>query len=110
MTEKPQADAEPAGEPGPVPRPAKPRLLQDGRDMFWSLMPLVLGCILLAGLVESPLPAASLWPALLGLGVGLTLLLAFGLPPVLQLAQVPPPVQPEMETQDRVEAEDGGKP
>ncbi|WP_420715826.1 DUF4245 domain-containing protein [Mycobacterium sp. 663a-19] len=36
---------------GPVPRPAKPRLLQDGRDMFWSLAPLVLGCILLAGLV-----------------------------------------------------------
>ncbi|HYB81578.1 MAG TPA: DUF4245 domain-containing protein [Mycobacterium sp.] len=26
-------------------------MLQDGRDMFWSLMPLVLGCILLAGLV-----------------------------------------------------------
>ena len=46
--------------------------------------------LLLAGLVESALPAATLWPALLGLGVGLTLLLAFGLPPVLQLAQVPP--------------------
>ena len=46
--------------------------------------------LLLAGLVESALPAASLWPALLGLGVGLTLLRAFGLPPVLQLAQVPP--------------------
>ena len=29
-------------------------------------------------------------PALLGLGVGLTLLLGFGLPPVLQLARVPP--------------------
>ena len=46
--------------------------------------------LLLAGLVSSALPAASLWPAALGLGVGLTLLLAFGLPPVLQLAQVPP--------------------
>jgi putative ABC transport system permease protein len=46
--------------------------------------------LLLAGLVESALPAASLWPALFGVGVGLTLLLAFGLPPVLQLAQVPP--------------------
>ncbi len=46
--------------------------------------------LLLAGLVESALPAASLWPVALGLGVGLTLLLAFGLPPVLQLAQVPP--------------------
>ena len=36
---------------GPAPKPAKPRLLQDGRDMFWSLAPLVVGCILLAGLV-----------------------------------------------------------
>ncbi|MFV3561795.1 DUF4245 domain-containing protein, partial [Mycobacterium tuberculosis] len=24
-------------------------MLQDGRDMFWSLAPLVVGCILLAG-------------------------------------------------------------
>lgn len=46
--------------------------------------------LLLAGLVESALPAASLWPVALGLGVGLTLMCAFGLPPVLQLAQVPP--------------------
>ena len=46
--------------------------------------------LLLAGLVAVALPAASLWPVALGLGVGLTLLLAFGLPPVLQLAQVPP--------------------
>ncbi|MDY0107369.1 MAG: ABC transporter permease [Giesbergeria sp.] len=46
--------------------------------------------LLLAGLVESSLPAASVWPVALGLGVGLTLLVAFGLPPVLQLAQVPP--------------------
>ncbi|MBP7115231.1 MAG: ABC transporter permease [Polaromonas sp.] len=45
---------------------------------------------LLAGLVESSLPAASIWPVLFGLGVGMTLLFAFGLPPVLQLAQVPP--------------------
>jgi putative ABC transport system permease protein len=45
---------------------------------------------LLAGLVTTVLPAASLWPALFGLGVGLTLLLGFGLPPVLQLARVPP--------------------
>jgi hypothetical protein len=35
----------------PTARPAKPRLLQDGRDMFWSLAPLVIGCILLAGMV-----------------------------------------------------------
>ena len=46
--------------------------------------------LLLAGLVESALPAASWRPVALGLGMGLTLLLAFGLPPVLQLAQVPP--------------------
>ena len=45
---------------------------------------------LLAGLVESGLPAPSGWPVAFGLGVGLTLLLAFGLPPVLQLAHVPP--------------------
>ena len=30
------------------------------------------------------------WPVAFGLGMGLTLLFAFGLPPVLQLAQVPP--------------------
>ena len=45
---------------------------------------------LLAGLVDASLPAASLWPVGFGMGMGLTLLLAFGLPPVLQLAQVPP--------------------
>ena len=45
---------------------------------------------LLAGLVDSQLPAASVWPALFGLGVGMTLLMGFGLPPVLQLARVPP--------------------
>ncbi len=45
--------------------------------------------LLLAGLVAAALPAASLWPVLFGMGMGLTLLLAFGLPPVLQLAQVP---------------------
>jgi putative ABC transport system permease protein len=45
---------------------------------------------LLAGLVQAGLPAPGPWPALFGLGVGMTLLLGFGLPPVLQLAQVPP--------------------
>jgi putative ABC transport system permease protein len=45
---------------------------------------------LLAGLVSSALPAPTAWPALFGLGVGMTLLAAFGLPPVLQLARVPP--------------------
>lgn len=46
--------------------------------------------LLLAGLVDAALPAATVWPVLMGLGMGLTLLFAFGLPPVLQLAQVPP--------------------
>lgn len=45
---------------------------------------------LLAGLIGASLPAVSVWPALFGIGVGLTLLLGFGLPPVLQLARVPP--------------------
>ena len=46
--------------------------------------------LLLAGLVDAALPAPTIWPALFGIGVGLTLLLGFGLPPVLQLARVPP--------------------
>jgi putative ABC transport system permease protein len=45
---------------------------------------------LLAGLVKATLPPPGLWPAAFGLGVGLTLLLGFGAPPVLQLARVPP--------------------
>jgi putative ABC transport system permease protein len=45
--------------------------------------------LLLAGLVDAQLPPASGAPVWLGMGMGLTLLLAFGLPPVLQLAQVP---------------------
>jgi hypothetical protein len=38
-------------QPEPAARPAKPRLLQDGRDMFWSIAPLVVACIILAGMV-----------------------------------------------------------
>ena len=45
---------------------------------------------LLAGLVNASLPQPGVWPALFGMGVGMTLLLGFGLPPVLQLARVPP--------------------
>jgi putative ABC transport system permease protein len=45
---------------------------------------------MLGGLVQTTLPAPGIWPVLFGLGMGLTLLFAFGLPPVLQLAQVPP--------------------
>ena len=44
---------------------------------------------LLAGLIAVNLPPPSIWPALLGLGLGLSLLVGFGLPPVLQLASVP---------------------
>jgi hypothetical protein len=35
----------------PEPKAAKSRLLQDGRDMFWSMAPLVLACIVLAGVL-----------------------------------------------------------
>src|SRR3954468_14813630 len=38
-------------EPLPAPRPPKPRLLQDGRDMFWSIAPLGIACIVLAGVL-----------------------------------------------------------
>ncbi|OBC02359.1 hypothetical protein A5784_15680 [Mycobacterium sp. 852013-50091_SCH5140682] len=38
-------------QPTPVPKPEKSRLLQDGRDMFWSMAPLVLACIVLAGML-----------------------------------------------------------
>lgn len=51
MTEQPQPmprRPDVAGPPAPV---AKPRLLQDGRDMFWSMAPLVLACIVLAGVL-----------------------------------------------------------
>ena len=46
---------------------------------------------LLGNLIEGTrLPAPGAMPALFGVGVGLTLLVSFGLPPVLQLARVPP--------------------
>jgi putative ABC transport system permease protein len=45
---------------------------------------------LLSGLVDASLPPPGPWPAAFGVGVGLTLMLGFGLPPVLQLARVPP--------------------
>ena len=45
---------------------------------------------LLADLVGVALPAAGWQPIALGLGVGVLLTIGFGLPPVLQLAQVPP--------------------
>ncbi|HMO47122.1 MAG TPA: ABC transporter permease [Rubrivivax sp.] len=68
-----------------------------GVGLLASLAGVLLGFVvhyvfvwLLAGLVNASLPAAGPWPALFGLGVGMTLLLGFGLPPVLQLARVPP--------------------
>ena len=65
--------------------------------LLGSVLGLLLGYLvhlgfasLLAGLVKTTLPPAGWQPLLLGLGVGLTLLLAFGLPPVLQLSGTPP--------------------
>ena len=67
-----------------------------GAGVLASLLGVLVGYVvhlgfvgLLHGLVDTELPAASLQPALLGLAMGLTLLVAFGLPPVLQLARVP---------------------
>lgn len=52
MTADPTQPEPPAPDAiGPAPREAKPRLLQDGRDMFWSIAPLVVACIVLAGLL-----------------------------------------------------------
>ncbi|MCV7282329.1 DUF4245 domain-containing protein [Mycolicibacterium flavescens] len=41
----------PQPQPAPHPKPAKSRLLHDGRDMFWSIAPLVVACVVLAGLL-----------------------------------------------------------
>ena len=38
-------------QPVPAPKPQKSRLLHDGRDMFWSMAPLVVACIVLAGVL-----------------------------------------------------------
>lgn len=67
MTMPPDPGHEVTGDPGPDPGtagqrpvdsvvtpvapPAKSRLLQDGRDMFWSMAPLVVACLVLAGLL-----------------------------------------------------------
>ncbi|HEX2545464.1 MAG TPA: FtsX-like permease family protein, partial [Ramlibacter sp.] len=65
--------------------------------LFASVLGVVLGyavhfvfVALMSDLVQTTLPGPGIWPVLFGLGMGLTLLFAFGLPPVLQLAQVPP--------------------
>lgn len=46
--------------------------------------------LLLADWVEGPLPAASIQPVFVGIGTGLVALAGFALPPLLQLADVPP--------------------
>ncbi|MDB5898141.1 MAG: putative type transport system involved in lysophospholipase biosynthesis [Ramlibacter sp.] len=65
--------------------------------LFASLLGVAIGfavhfvfIAMIGSLVETTLPAPGLWPLTFGIGMGLTLLFAFGLPPVLQLAQVPP--------------------
>jgi putative ABC transport system permease protein len=65
-------------------------LLASGGGVLLGLLVHNVFVWLLSGLVETQLPPPGIWPALFGLGVGLTLLLGFGLPPVLQLARVPP--------------------
>jgi putative ABC transport system permease protein len=46
--------------------------------------------VLLADWFDGPLPAASIQPVFVGLGTGLVALAGFALPPLLQLADVPP--------------------
>ncbi len=58
-----------------------------GLTLGWVLQSLLVE--LLAGLVETDLPAPGWRPMVLGLGVGITLVIAFGLPPLLRLARVP---------------------
>jgi putative ABC transport system permease protein len=65
-------------------------LLASGLGVVFGFAVHYVFVMLLAGLVTAALPAPGLWPVMFGMGMGLTLLLAFGLPPVLQLAQVPP--------------------
>jgi putative ABC transport system permease protein len=65
-------------------------LLASGAGVLLGLLVHNVFVWLLAGLVGAALPPPGLVPGLFGLGVGMTLLLGFGLPPVLQLARVPP--------------------
>ena len=79
------------------------------RSIAWnySLEFMIIGCIasligvgvgflghhtfiwLLGVLVDATLPASSWQPAFVGFGIGVSLLIAFGIPPILQLASVP---------------------
>ena len=71
------------------------------RLLFFGLLASTLGCALgwfaqqglvlaLADWLGGDLPPAGPAPALVGLGAGLVALAGFGLPPLLQLAEVPP--------------------
>ncbi|MCG6942750.1 MAG: FtsX-like permease family protein [Thiohalocapsa sp.] len=71
------------------------------RLLAFGLIASLLGCLvgwlgqrglasLLAGWFDGPLPAASIQPVFVGLGTGLVALAGFALPPLLQLADVPP--------------------
>jgi len=51
MTTPPEPAPREPDAPGPAYPEAKPRVLQDGRDMFWSIAPLVVVCIVFAGLL-----------------------------------------------------------
>jgi hypothetical protein len=48
---QPTPERDTAQQAVPVKAPDKNRLLQDGRDMFWSIGPLVLACVVLAGVL-----------------------------------------------------------
>jgi len=58
-----------------------------GLLLGWGLQGVLIEA--LSGLVDTELPPPSGGALLFGLGVGMTLLVAFGLPPILRLAQVP---------------------
>jgi putative ABC transport system permease protein len=71
------------------------------RLVIFGLLASLVGCLvgwlgqrglaaLLAGWFDGPLPAASIQPVFVGIGTGLTALAGFALPPLLQLAEVPP--------------------
>ena len=71
------------------------------RLLTFGLVASLAGCLVgwlaqrgLAGLLASwfdgPLPAASVQPVFIGLGTGLIALAGFALPPLMQLAEVPP--------------------